>query len=238
MGGEIVTLTIARPDRSNALTPALCAELADRLGEAVSSGARVIVLRGAGGRAFCGGFDLSHVDHDVDDRPLRWLMETVRSAPVPVVAVLDGAAVGAGFELACSCHLRIAVPGVKVGVPAVRLGVPYSLDGIATMVRTHPGARNLLMTGTLVQVETLCGFAQLATPTAIDESAYQLATDIARSSPAAIRYTVRALTFLADPTSATSDDLEQHAATVLAGPDLAEAVAARAEGRSPRFSDE
>lgn len=214
--GPVVTLTIDRPERSNALTPDLCDDLRRAVEEVdPAAGHRVIVLRGAGGRAFCGGFDLGHVRPDVDDTPLRALMRAVREAGCPVVAVLDGAAVGAGFELACSSDLRIAVSGVRVGVPAVRLGVAYAPEGVRTMVRCHPGVPRLLVTGAKERVDDLPGFAILARASELEDHVDEVASSIALASPAALAYTRRAIRWsLTDRED--SSDLEASAAQVMA----------------------
>lgn len=232
----VATLTIDRPQRSNALTPALC----DELQQAVASAAadpevRALVLRGAGGRAFCGGFDLDHVEPDVDDAPLRRLMATVRQAPVPVVAVLDGAAVGAGFELASSCDLRVGAHGVKVGVPAVRLGVAYDLDGIARMIRASAGAAHLLLTGSLVAIDDLPGFATVVAAADLDTTVAELNGRLGEASPAALHYTRRALAWSRGEGPDDRADLERLRRAVQAGPDLQEAGEARRAGRAPRF---
>lgn len=232
----IATLTIDRPQRSNALTPALC----DELQHAVASAAadpevRALVLRGAGGRAFCGGFDLGHVTPHVDDTPLRHLMAAIRQAPVPVVAVLDGAAVGAGFELASSCDLRVAAHGVRVGVPAVLLGVAYDLDGIARMISASAGAAHLLLTGSLVAVDDLPGFAMVVAAANLDATVAELTGRFGEASPAALHYTRRALAWARGEGPDERADLERLRRAVQAGPDFKEAGEARRAGRSPRY---
>jgi len=214
----VVTLTIDRPERANALTPELCDGLREAL-EAVdrSNDHRVIVLRGAGGRAFCGGFDLGHVSADVDDTPLRRLMRAVREASCPVVAVLHGAAIGAGFELACTADVRIAASGVRVGVPAVSLGVGYSLDGIRTMVRSHPGAARLLITGQKEPVDALPGFALTTSADELEAGVRELVHAMALASPKAVSYTRRAIHWtLGDDSGDDRSDLTTLAAEVMA----------------------
>lgn len=192
--GSVVTLTIDRPERSNALTPDLCDELR-RAVDAVdtAAGQRVIVLRGAGGRAFCGGFDLGHVRAGVDDTPLRRLMASVGQARCPVVAVLDGAAVGAGFELACAADVRIAATGVRIGVPAVQLGVAYALDGLRTMIRSHPGVAGLLVTGAVQPVEGLPGWAIATGPGELAHRVAEVVGTMALAPPRAMAYMRRAI---------------------------------------------
>lgn len=235
--GPVVTLMIDRAHRANALTPALCEELRARVEQSSADpAARVLVLRGAGGRAFCGGFDLDHVGPGVDDTPLRHLIDAVRAAPLPIVGVLDGAAIGAGFELACACDVRVAQSGVPVGVPAVRLGVPYSLDGITAMVRAHPGAVRLLLTGQTLRVDEVPGFAVVCPADELNTTLGEITTALAEASPAAIAYTRRAVAWARGVGRDDRGALEALAAELLAGPDLREAVDARRAGRAPEFT--
>ena len=195
----------------------------------------VLVLRGAGDRAFCGGFDLDHVEPTVDDGPLRRLMGSVRQAPVPVVAVLHGAAVGAGFELASSCDLRVGVRGAKVGVPAVQLGVPYALEGIAQMIRSHSGAMRLLLTGQLLTLEDLPGFATIVAASDLNAEVTDLSRQLCEVSPAALNYTRRAIAWAMGDGSEDHTALEALRREVQSGADLQEAAQARRAGRAPRF---
>jgi enoyl-CoA hydratase/carnithine racemase len=134
---EVLTLTINRPERRNAVDPEVLAALARTLRDA-GRHAGAVVLRGAGDMAFSAGYDLSRLtgtENDLDaDRYIGDAVEALRTCPAPVIARLQGHCHGAGVELAMSCDLRIATPGLRMSVPAVSLGVVYRYEFVARLV--------------------------------------------------------------------------------------------------------
>ena len=182
------------PERSNALSPAICRSLKAEL-EAADADAdiHVVIIGGTGGRSFCGGYDLSEVGSGVRDEPLQAVLSTLRSLGVPVVAAVSGHAVGAGFDLACSCDLRVARHDAKVGLPAVRLGVAYAAAGLSGIMARVPAARRLLLTGELVPAGKLAGFADVLVEGSADDTdlaALELADQLATAAPGAMAYMV------------------------------------------------
>lgn len=232
--GGVAVVTINRPDKANTLTPQLAQLLAAEVQRAGSDPAvRVLVITGTG-RAFCGGFDLDQVGRGVDERSITELMAAIRDSAVPTVAALNGAAVGAGLELACSCDLRVARPGARIGLPAVRIGVAYRVDGLRSILHAVGGrAAELLLTGCLLTAGECQGFARLA----IDEEPIVIARDMAAQMAAAswpaVSYTTRALRSLRASGPISEFDAER--TEIMHGPDIAEAARARAEGREPAF---
>jgi len=121
--GDVVTIELQRPERRNALNAEMVDALSSAVTEAVDSSARVIVLTGQG-PVFCAGADLSGPVYD--PAFLEKLLATLRvidSAPVPVIAALNGSALGAGLQLAMAADLRVMAPGALVGIPAAKIGV-------------------------------------------------------------------------------------------------------------------
>lgn len=114
----VATLTLARPEKRNALSPRMAAEVADALD--LLGNARALVLAGDG-PAFCGGWDLAAVG-EADD---AWvgLNERIAALPLPTVAAIQGACVGGGLALALSCDLRVASAEVRLGFPEVARGL-------------------------------------------------------------------------------------------------------------------
>ena len=117
---HVRVLTLDRPDRRNALSTDLQADLVEELLRVVEDGVRAVVLTGTG-PAFCAGFDLKEI-RAADERGERFrppmnragraVFEVVTETPGPVIAALNGPAVAGGFELALACDLRVAAPGI------------------------------------------------------------------------------------------------------------------------------
>jgi enoyl-CoA hydratase/carnithine racemase len=127
----IQTVTISNVAKRNALSLGECARIAAELRE-VGDDVRVVILTGdPEGRAFCAGFDLGALgDMVVAERAFSGVIDAVSSCRVPVIAALNGAAIGGGCELAATCDLRVAHPGVKLGLPPAKLGLVYPDRGL------------------------------------------------------------------------------------------------------------
>ena len=144
-------VTIDRPERRNALDLETLEELlvaVEGAGvRAESDGAtRVLVLAGAGGH-FCAGADLSGVEDAEFVAVLNRLLMTLRDAPLPTIAAIEGAALGAGTQLAVACDLRIATADAAFGIPAAKLGLmvdSWTVHRIVALAGQGP-ARAMLM---------------------------------------------------------------------------------------------
>lgn len=164
MGGEEVryercgaagVLTIDRPDRRNAVDAATAAALRERLQEfEADEGARVLILTGAGGEAFCAGADLKAIDLDVD-HPAGPMGFTRLTPSKPTIAAIDGWCLAGGLELALWCDLRIATPGSVFGCFERRWGVPLIDGGTQRLPRVIGMGRamELILTGRAVEAE-------------------------------------------------------------------------------------
>lgn len=134
---DIVTLTLNRPQRRNALDPDLLTSLADALRtHGIRAGA--VVLRGAGDAAFSAGYDLDHLtgtEADLQaDAIIGSAVESLRDCTAPVIALVHGHCHGAAVELAMNCDLRFATPDLRLSVPAVGLGVVYRYQFVTRLV--------------------------------------------------------------------------------------------------------
>lgn len=132
--GGIARLFLDRPAKSNALSSELLLEMLESLRKLKDDPAlRVVVLAGHG-KAFCGGADVAELA--ALDRAsgaafverIHRVCAAIRALPVPVVARLHGAVIGAGLEIAAACDLRIAAAGTKFAMPEVRLGIPSVVE--------------------------------------------------------------------------------------------------------------
>ena len=126
--GAAAVLTIDRPERRNAVDAATAQSLREGLESfEADDGARVLVLTGAGGEAFCAGADLKAMDLDVD-HPAGPMGFSRLAASKPTIAAIDGWCLAGGLELALWCDLRIATPKTTFGLFERRWGVPL-IDG-------------------------------------------------------------------------------------------------------------
>lgn len=246
--GAVGLLTLDNPSRGNALTPQDMLELGQLL-DAVSADVRALVIRGAGDRVFCSGYDLSRLSEVQEATGDRWAdrfpelvsaIAAYRRFPWPMIACVNGHAIGGGALLASLCDLRVARPGVRFQIPASRIGVMYPLEGLRRLVALVGVGRcaELLLGGGAVDAER--GLAWGLYNELVDDPearALALAEELASRSPLAIQGMKALLLSLED---AGGEDAVQalHALWTrrcVTSSDLAEGIAAVQEGRSPRF---
>jgi enoyl-CoA hydratase len=182
--GAASVLTIDRPERRNAVDAAAAEAFREGLKEfEADDGARVLVLTGAGGQAFCAGADLKAMDLDVDhpDGP----MGPTRLTPAkPAIAAIDGWCLAGGVELALWCDMRIATPRSTFGLFERRWGVPLVDGGTQRLPRVVGMGRalELILTGRPVEAEEAQRIGlvnELAEPGRQLERALELAERIA-----------------------------------------------------------
>lgn len=147
--GDVAVIAMDSPP-VNALGIALREGLMDAL-RRVPSGTRAIVLHGTA-RAFSGGADITEFGKPAREPSLRALIAAIEDGPVPVVAAIEGVALGGGLELALGCHARVAGPGAKLGLPEVKLGLLPGGGGTQRLPRIAGVEKALAMivTGTPV----------------------------------------------------------------------------------------
>jgi enoyl-CoA hydratase len=160
--GPVAVVTVDRPDAMNALDVVTLTELRDRLRElADDTETRVVVLTGAGDRAFVAGADIKYMSGLAVDEAKAWgalgheaghLLETM---PKPTIAAVNGFALGGGCELALACDLRYASSRAKLGQPEINLGIIPGWGGTQRLARatTIGFAKELVLTGRLVGAE-------------------------------------------------------------------------------------
>jgi enoyl-CoA hydratase/carnithine racemase len=248
--GGVAVLTLDRPDHLNAFTAAMGAELSDAYTRCdADPSVRVVVLTGAG-RAFCAGADLSPGSGPFGALadPDAFTSSPVRPAAFelskPVIAAINGHAVGIGMTLALQCDLRIMAAEAKWGVVQSRRGMVGDAHSHFTLVRSVGVARaaEILLTGaTFTGADALrLGVASQVVPAGeVLGAALALAADIATHvAPTSAALSKRILWAAADgATAADVDELERAAHLALTGrPDAREGVAAFMERRDPVWS--
>jgi enoyl-CoA hydratase len=227
-------IELDRPERRNALNVTLCRAIIDAVGSVLTDGARAIVVTGAGS-SFCSGADLGEVYTDGFRDALRAALHAVADAPVPVVAAVNGPAIGAGTQLAIACDLRVGAPGAVFAVPTARLGLAVDPETVHRLARIAGGgtARALLLACAQVDVG-LAHARGLVDRLGDTADALALAAELATLAPLTLRYNKLAL----DRTDLPVDDPALLAAfeACWASADLVEGRRARAERRGPVFT--
>ena len=160
--GPVAVVTVDRPDAMNALDVVTLTELRDRLRElAEDTETRVVVLTGAGDRAFVAGADIKYMSGLTVDEAKAWgalgheAGELLERMPKPTIAAVNGFALGGGCELALACDLRYASSRAKLGQPEINLGIIPGWGGTQRLARatTIGLAKELILTGRLVDAE-------------------------------------------------------------------------------------
>jgi enoyl-CoA hydratase len=232
--GAVALLTIDRPERRNALDHQALEDLLDA--HARSADARVVVLTGAHGH-FCAGADLSGVEDTSFTDLLRQLLAALRDDSRPLIAAVDGAALGAGTQLAAACDLRVATPDARFGIPAARLGLMvdhWTIQRLSLLAGAGP-ARAMLVGAETYGGEDAARLGFVQRIGALDE-ALGWADEIAALAPLTLAGMKLALNRLEMPVG-RGDDPEVHAAwtTAWGSDDLQEGIAAFRERRRPVF---
>ncbi|GAA1732022.1 enoyl-CoA hydratase [Aeromicrobium alkaliterrae] len=229
--GDVAVLTLTRPDRRNALNTDLCLAIRAAVDEAVGTGARAILVTGEG-TAFCSGADLGGVYGDEFLDALYGMLHHLAKVPVPIVAAVNGPAIGAGTQLAMACDLRVADATAKFAVPTARNGMAVDAWTIRTLAELAGTgrARRLMLAGESLDCEEalLCGLADRAGTL---EDALAWAHEIAALAPLALAHNKLVLN------GSTADDaaIEQSFRDVWASEDVRESLTARDEKRRPVF---
>jgi len=194
----VATLSINRPKSRNALALQTMAELDQALDQIKRSRARVLVIRGAGDKAFCAGGDLKELEHMRSETDAASMAHRMRSTldrlpqlPIPVIAGLNGDAFGGGAELAIACDVRIAAAHARIGFAQVTLGLMPAWgasERLAALVG-RGRALHLLLGGQAIAADDALrmGLVEEVEPSAtFDKRLADLATSIASAPAAAI----------------------------------------------------
>lgn len=197
--GAIRTVTVNRPDKLNALNAATLDALLVAFDAAAADPAvRAVVLTGAGPKAFVAGADIAEMAGlrpvEARDFSLRGqrLMRRIETLPKPVLAKMNGFALGGGLELAMACHLRIAADTAKIGQPEINLGLIPGFGGTQRLLRLAGRAATLelCLLGAPIDAARAqqLGIVNRVVPAAeLDAEADKLATQLANSAPLALR---------------------------------------------------
>jgi enoyl-CoA hydratase len=197
--GGVLTLTIDREERRNALSPEVLTALLSGVRErAVEDDVRVVVVTGAGEKAFCAGADLGTFDADATQLELhegrgllRSLVLAMRECPRPVVARVQGLCLAGGLGLALACDLVVASEAAAFGTPEVDVGLwPFMIGALVARHVSPKHALDLMLTGRRIDAPTASqwGLVSRVVPAAaLDETVAEVAAGLAGKSPLVLR---------------------------------------------------
>ncbi|MFP5374509.1 MAG: enoyl-CoA hydratase/isomerase family protein [Gammaproteobacteria bacterium] len=241
-------LTVDRPDKLNALDAATLAGLHAAFDAAAEDETvRCVVLTGAGPKAFVAGADIAQMStlspvqgRDFSLRGQR-LMRRIETFPKPVIAMVNGFALGGGLELAMACHLRIAADTAKLGQPEINLGLVPGFGGTQRLLRLAGRAATLelCLTGAPVDAERALQLGivnRVVAADALETETFRLADQLAGAAPLALRAILDCIAVGGE--CAMHEGLEYESAQfglVFSTEDMREGTAAFLERRKPTF---
>jgi enoyl-CoA hydratase len=248
---NIGLLTINRPEKMNAISSGLTDELGRLLDEIDGDGElRVLILTGEGEKAFVAGADIEElVDRDAQmgrsvTRRRQELFTRIESLPIPVIAAVNGYALGGGLELALACNIRICSENAQFGAPEVKLGIIPGDGGTQRLPRLVGLGRamEIILTGDFIDAREAhrIGLVNRVVPAEeLVESAMELARTIASRPPLAVMYAKEAVARSQEGDSAAGFALESYLHALLCTTeDKKEGVAAFLEKRKGTFKGE
>ncbi|MFQ5914053.1 MAG: enoyl-CoA hydratase/isomerase family protein [Nitrospinota bacterium] len=252
---RIFTATINRPESLNALDPDTRVRLRGAFEEfREDNGLWVAILTGAGEKAFCAGADIkktisASLDQTVWDRRKPFLGEgdiypLLESLTKPVIAAVNGYALGGGLELALCCDIRVASETASFGLPEVNIGIMPGAGGTQRLSRVVGLAHALHMTLTGERIDAkearrIGLTTRVCPPAELMQTAREIAESICRRAPLGVRFAKEAIRRGAEMNLADGLRLENLLSTLLRGTqDAVEGTRAFAEKRKPEFRGE
>jgi methylglutaconyl-CoA hydratase len=245
---NLAILTLNRPDKRNAISPQMLAELQSALDAIEKSSARVGIVT-ATGKAFSAGMDLemlsaiarqSPQENMEDSRRMARLFRRIWSFTKPLIAAVNGAALAGGCGIATLCDFTLAVPEAKFGYTEVKIGfLPAIVSVFLTRQIGDKRARDLLLTGRMisaVEAKELGLVTEIVEPARLQFRARELAAVLIEASPSSITRAKRLLTAAA--AAGVDADLERailENARIRSTPDFKEGLASFLEKRKPQW---
>jgi len=248
--GRVASLILARPDARNAMTAQMGQEIAAAVSELnEDEELRVLLVRGEG-KAFAAGGDFSFIEARSKDHPEhnRRIMKSyyqrflsIRELRMPTIAVLHGAAVGAGLCLALACDIRLAAPGIKLGLNFVRLGLHPGMGATYLLPRLVGAAHaaQLLLTGLPIDAEEGMRIGlinRVYPPEQLLPAAREIAEQIADAAPLAVARAKTSIYRGIERSLESAIEAEAYAQALdFATDDVAEGIRAFYDKRAPVF---
>ncbi len=221
--GVIATVTLSAPDRLNAMNLAMWQGIADSFTDLDGAeDLRCIILRGAGEKAFAAGADIAEFAAERFDRDsarvyggvMASALEAIQACRHPVVAMIHGACVGGGLELACCCDMRICGESSRFGVPVKNLGLVVALNemqAVASVVG-RANALEIVLEGRVFDAQRALEMGlvnRIVADDAVTAEAEATARRIAQGAPLVARWHKQFARRLMDPAPLTEADIEE-----------------------------
>ncbi|WP_200936166.1 enoyl-CoA hydratase/isomerase family protein [Marmoricola sp. Leaf446] len=247
--GRVLTIELSRPQQLNALNSEVLTLLRETITDAQHDAAvGCVVIRGAGPRAFSAGADLEEIRGLGVEAAQEFInaghrtMKAIAASDVPVIAAVDGYALGGGFELALACHLVVASDRSQFGLPEARIGCMPGFGGTQRLPLAvgAPAAMHLLLTGERIRADRAWQVGLLSVPPldpgSLEEEVTRIADLIASGSRRGVANILDAARRAVAPAA-----LEHEAALAalsIASRDGQEGITSFAERRAPLFHEE
>jgi methylglutaconyl-CoA hydratase len=246
--GEIATITLNRPDKRNAISSDMIADLFSAFTKVEASRARVLIVTGAG-NSFCSGMDLeelkaiatqSPTEHLEDARRMARLLRRIWGFPKPTIAAVNGPAIAGGCGIATLCDFTFSAPEATFGYPEVRIGfLPAIVSVFLTRQVGEKHARDLLLSGRVIDATEALRLGlvtKVATSQNSMATAKAQATELLACSPSSLLKTKKMLcNFTAPELDRELDVAITENAQIRSKPDFREGLTAFLEKRRPRW---
>ena len=241
-------ITINRPDKLNAMNVETIGELKAAFAEfETDADVRAVILTGSGEKAFVAGADISefvHLNAEMGrhfSREGQALTRSIENFPKPVVAAINGFALGGGTEIALACHIRLASETAKLGQPEVKLGIIPGYGGTQRLARLvgKGKAMEMILTGRMVEAREAAEIGlinRVLPPADLLAAAEALAKEVIKNGPLAVAYSIEAINRGLDGTLDEGLELEAEIfGRTCATEDFKEGAKAFLEKRKPDF---
>lgn len=250
VSADIATVTFNRPEVRNAITYAMWRQIPNIVSDLEKdSRVRVVVIRGAGEKAFIAGADISQFEEvrsdmeraKVYNEATMAAMRSLWNCEKPLLAMIHGYCMGGGCAVAVACDVRIAAAGARFGIPAAKLGLAYS-QGAARFLVSVVGpahAKEMLFTGRVFDASEAksMGLLNMVVPEdALERTTYDIAKTIAANAPLSVQACKLVInSCLLDPEQRDMGEIEAAIRRCFDSRDYKEGVRAFMEKRAPRF---
>lgn len=245
----VIQITVQRPDKLNALNLDTLIELGDAVEDATSDDSlRALIITGAGEKAFVAGADIAEINalNPLQARDFselgQQLMRQIENCGKPVIAAVNGFALGGGMELALACHIRIASDNARLGLPEITLGLMPGFGGTQRLLRMlgRSRAMQLILSGQPIDAATAEHWGLLAhvySAQELSDQAWTLAHKLAASAPIAMRSIIEAVQNGQDMSLEAALNMEtQLFALCCSSEDMREGTSAFLNKRKPKFN--